>query len=663
MEEKHSDGKKRKRLSKESYAYVMAPYNFVPISENTFDYTEMKKERPTHNRFRDDLYSGRISYEIVAKTSIFSGSGYQDKDEEEHLIERFYQDVHERNAISGSTIRGLSKSNAQILSFSSVSDDIDNYLLMYRNVGSGLEKDYYENVLGTALIPIDSDTTITVLKKVKAGYIERKEGKYQIYRCKESTSEERNLQCEKMNYYVVSEKAILKDYQEKEDDSSYKYLYSSAFKNEMQYKFDTTFREEDRDGKKHYVPEERWMFNGRSKGSYHPYFAAISYQLSGDKVNAIGAPKTYEKKGYLVSTGAMPEKKVVYVIPQIDMEAGTIELDSKDVVAFRRDYEGKKTTLGKGNQKYFSLPEEGETRPVFYVQVGKRTYFGYTPRLRLFYDKYVKAGLYQKETKIDYAKALFGTAKKGESFKSRVCFQDAWTESTNALEPVELILSSPKPTSCLDYLEDREEPDEFAATYNDEFCLRGIKQYWLKEEANPEQVQVVHNENEDENKASCWIRPLEAGATFQGTVTFSNLSKDELGLLLWSLELNSESEQNLGKAKALGYGRVKINVTRLSLFQNAKAYDSDKFSFEPFADGDKDEFIKYYQEFISQWLGRDIQTVKEIQDFLMMKNSQLIPSSNKTEYMKIANRDYQRRVKDVVPLPRISEVIKEQDIR
>ena len=106
--------------------YVGAPYNFVGLSDRVY-----KKEKlQPNNVIEKERKSGTITYEITAKTPIFIDNGDNE----------FYKDCYGQYAIPGSTVRGLVRSNVQILSCSSVKDDIQDGYLMYRHVASGLNK-------------------------------------------------------------------------------------------------------------------------------------------------------------------------------------------------------------------------------------------------------------------------------------------------------------------------------------------------------------------------------------------------------------------------------------------------------------------------------------------------------------------------------------------
>ena len=82
--------------------YVGAPYNFVPIAKDTYDYEENEKRRPNHNEMKEQLLSGCISYTIEAKTPIIVDGG--EKDSDNISTGEFYKDANGRYAIPGSSI-------------------------------------------------------------------------------------------------------------------------------------------------------------------------------------------------------------------------------------------------------------------------------------------------------------------------------------------------------------------------------------------------------------------------------------------------------------------------------------------------------------------------------------------------------------------------------
>ena len=133
--------------------YVGAPYNFIGINKNV---NRVDKEKlQVHNVIDTALKSGKIEYEIEAVTPIFVSAGKKEKSR----VEEFYKNCYGDEVIPGSTVRGLVRSNVQILSSSSVIDDIQNGSLMYRDVAGNKKnnsrKKTYDNLLGSGFLEIN----------------------------------------------------------------------------------------------------------------------------------------------------------------------------------------------------------------------------------------------------------------------------------------------------------------------------------------------------------------------------------------------------------------------------------------------------------------------------------------------------------------------------
>lgn len=628
--------------------YVGAPYNFIGISKK-INYVDQEKQK-AHNVIDTQLKSGRIKYEIEAVTPIFVSAGKKLKQK----VEEFYKNCYGEEVIPGSTVRGLVRSNVQILSCSSVKDDIQNGILMYRDV-AGSKKDNprkvtYDTLLGSGFLEISGKNNeklrISVLKNVKAGYIRNERGVYTIIPTVVDTIDEDRG---KMNYYVVSERKIIED-----KFRGFEFLKQVELQN-----MDEPFRPEMRGGSLHY--------KGVKNRSYRPYVKEIGYYLRGShQVTGITAPGTGKEiglqNGYLLSSGPMNEKKAVYIIPEINEEGDKIRISREDIDSYKRDYEGKKNQIETIDKNFFLLPEDGETKPVFYIEYTgntedgedkeKRIYFGFTPRLRLFYEKDIYAGIKeeQKEEGVDYSQSLFGYAREKDSYKSRLSFMDAKLEpeSGKVLKEVSLILGAPKPTSYLDYLKGI---DGRPVTYNDVFELRGIKQYWLKDKT--EGCEIGRNK-----EVATSFRPYSEGTIFKGEIRFCNLTEEELGMVLWGLLLENGSQQNIGKGKPYGYGRVKLRLTGLDMLDQERLYNSSGFCLDPYVSrvDEKDRYIHLAKEEVIRFLGKEILDEKRLKEFFIMKDSNKIPDRRNTRYMKLS--EYQGRVSNRISLPEVGEVVR-----
>lgn len=639
--------------------YVGAPYNFVGISQNV-NWRDRDRLQP-HNVIDPELKSGRILYEMEALTPIFVSDGKKDKKTEE-----FYRNCYGNYAIPGSTVRGLVRSNVQILSRSSVADDIQDVTLMYREVANGKEKDFYNTILGNDTRPIvgkDGKTSsVSVLKNVKAGYITMEGGQYTI---RPSVVDSIDKDRGEMNYYIASERKIMEgNYKGFEElrDMELQHL-NVPWDNKDGGPFRKVIKGKGENQTVHYIGTPNNKKNNPNFQKYRPYICEVYYLLKGiDQVVEIHPAKGGEgkygkgryKKGWLLSSGPMNEKKVIYVIPEMDEEGERIPIPSKDIDSYRRDYEGKKNQVETIDKSFFRLPQEGETKPVFYIRLNGRLYFGFTPRLRLFYKKSIMEGLSsdQKKGGVDYAKSLFGYSDDKDSYKSRLSFMDAeLKKDQRTTPPVSLILGGPKPTSYLDYLKGK---NNQPVSYNDdEFELRGVKQYWLKEDAEPG---IVKN-NE---KVATRFRPYNRGAVFQGEIRFSNLTSEELGLVLWGLLLEEGSNQNIGKGKPYGYGRIQVRLTGLKIQDQEAFYNCGSFCMDPYKDetSQKDMYISAVKEELSRIMRMDIMKDLAIRDFFLMKDSGKIPSKNRTGYMDIEKNEYRDRVNKLACLPGVEDVVK-----
>ena len=660
--------------------YIGAPYNFVALNEKVVPYDQ--KSLPAHNAFTapecsrqgEKLYSGEIHYTITNRTDIFIGDS---------TGQEFYRSINGNFAIPGSSMRGLIRGNAQILSLSSIANDVDDYKLMYRKVAdrSPIGRTY-SNILGVRPISLGKEKQISICSKVQAGYLIFDGESYTIAELPKDSFPQRKDS--KQNYYTLRETAIIDEYLKSEKQGSinpYAYLIELADKHLM-YQTDS-----------YPFLSGGNVIKGMDNPHYCPAFYAVSFKTTNNyHVEKVGKPGELTEnncyEGYILSSGFVSKKKTHYIIPAIngiDMEHITLEelkakkvhcipLISESISAYKKDYEAKKNLLGATRssltnaekekwRRFFALPQKkGECRPVFYIKPEgqeKHIYFGFTPYQRLFYEHTISEGIPKahKKTPLGYTEALFGYSKEGDngnnSRKSRVSFEDA--ELKLPPDPDKLLgslvqpmLASPKPTSYLDYLTQKEQEQ---VTYNSsDFTLRGYKQYWLHEKAAATQTA-----KKDEQGIS--FRPLKANNSFKGIIRFKNLYEDELGLLLWCLRLEKNSQQNIGKAKAYGYGRIQITIDDLKLLDLEKMYSSTTLDFQPYKELPSiseaiENWIQLYKNQISLKLGKDKDIMDEpsIRQFLLMKDGSKLPDNKKIRYMSVGNGDYKKRKKRL-PFP------------
>ena len=282
--------------------------------------------------------------------------------------------------------------------------------------------------------------------------------------------------------------------------------------------------------------------------------------------------------------------------------------------------------------------------PFFYkIEDGKVKYFGRSPYLRIFYKKSVRDCILTKKNRgIDYPSALYGYTKDGNgptstqenNFKSRVSFSDAICTNPKVIkEERKLALSGPKPTSYTMYLiqdgiELKREIDTYSTDGNVE--VRGSKFYWLHK--NPT---YKIDPNVSENILTCVKNMVQKGSTFKGKIYFENLTDDELGLLLLSLNYNSDCKENIGMGKPLGYGKIQIKNVELNLNNVEKMFEN--FNTENKKSktiGDyKLDYMEYMDPYTQEVYGEQYDQVNEICDFLDSKTLEL--NEEKLEYMDL----------------------------
>ena len=641
-------------------AYVGAPYNFSSLPEHTIE--RNKEEIPALDRFESGLKSGEIYYTITTMTDTMIG---------DHTGRNFYKNIDGKYAVKSSTARGLVRSNMQILSLSSIYDDINgDFSMMYRKVGSAASelKKTYETILGTGTYRASKEEgggTVSIRKNVKAGFLyhNNEDGKYYIYPSMGKQIDKVNKG--EQNYYILRENQIIGALQRPKDKYRYQYLTTPGM-NVLMYdhRGNNPFR---RRG-----DVDRNAFNPH----FRPSAKEIDFHVGlHEKIDEVAAPGTKNgagwHHGYMVSSGYMNKKKAHYILEGNPALSGSREkgilVPDESIRAYEADYEARKNLFGTtqsmrglsneekdsvkaASREFYKLPAKGKSKPVFYIDEMKgHMYFGFTPNLRLYYNHTIEEGVSEdhKKTINDYTKTIFGysldpgNAKGRETGarKGRVSFSDAViVHDAEVGKPQNLVLGGPKPTSYYDYLEQEKNR---VVTYNDEgIRIRGYKQYWFHEKAKDASVDILKNA-----RIAAPFTPLKAGAKFRGVIRFNNLSDDELGLLLWSIRLEKNCQHNIGKAKAYGYGRIKIDIDTFRLFDLEKLYGSDVLNFNPYDDYtvDKaDEFIQIYKDKVSDILKKNIMEVRPIAEFLLMKDAGSFVPEADIRYMDLA-QDYRDR--------------------
>lgn len=560
-----------------------APYNFVPFSDKLLIRYESLEELPRHDRIDPALKSGEIQVELKAETPVFVSDGQQDP--------HFFRGPDGTYQIPGSTVRGLVRENMQILGFGLVrpGEDLDDVQIYFREMAAargstgGPLKEYYQGALDVVNRRSPSGKPFSDPRNVQGGYLYREDGAYYI----------RPVRGEVL-----------------------------------------------RVSRSH--PDIKQFGTGDART------VPVSYQAGDGAVKRLAtAGKPGMAQGELLFTGR-PVSKVsnhLYLFPAADEEAEPIPVPDGDVLAYQMDLEGRSNSLkAYYDVNFWALPGEGERKAVFYIRYEKHTYFGRSRFLRIGYRYPISQGLPQHhrerleqgEPVLDYPSAILGFARgKNMAYRSRVSFGDFRLEGkARELPPVKTVLGEPKPSFYPGYVEEGKH-------YNEEdFRLRGYKQYWLKE---AERIPA-----KKENVAST-LRPLDRGSVFRGTIRYKNLTADELGLLLWAIRLDEGCFQTLGMGKPYGYGRMQVTISALREVEPEALYTPDGLCGTP-KEGGADAvegYIRAYDAYAADALRvkkpkkrPSLRSRTEIQDFFFLK--QTVRLAEEVSYMDLEKKEYQK---------------------
>lgn len=549
--------------------YSVAPYNFISFPKCSVVRYNSIEELPSHDSLKKtinnenakDLLTGFIEYELVAKTPIIVSKGIEEDKISHCNNANFFKNSNRKDAIPGSSIRGMVKTNSQILSYSSVVDDISNDRFLYRDIASGnsLNKVY-----------------INEIEDVKTGCICYENKKYYIYPSKDIGG----------NTYFKIDELYLRTIANDELKINYMYNYKIVKKE---------------NGKKEVKRNKKDFLNE----NFLPYQIGISFKLDKDsKIIEIGKPQFYEHNGYLICTNYIRGKNSHFIIPKENDKASKICISEDSIEVYKKDLirtkKVDKNGIVKGSKnKFYTLPsKEGEKKPVFFTKKDINTngdikefiHFGFGPYFRIFYRNSIHDAIseeYKEHKGISYSDSIFGFSEGDEySYKSRVSSEDALIVENKGVESedkesiMEIILSEPKPTSFNLYLKQELNNDKKSlniydsqANESENFELRGIKQYWLRDHI------IKPTIDKKNQNVMIKIHPLKKGTKFGGKIHFTNLHYDELGLILWALKLEDDSYQNIGLAKPYGFGRVKVENVKLKLEDIDEKYASFTFDY------------------------------------------------------------------------------------
>ena len=191
----------------------------------------------------------------------------------------------------------------------------------------------------------------------------------------------------------------------------------------------------------------------------------------------------------------------------------------------------------------------------------------------------------------DHSENKVGEKKQEKitSMSSKIFISDALSINNKSKElEKKLILKSlgePHPSLTRFYLENN-------GTYDKNFKIRGRKFYWhhqdkIEAEKNySNYLKTISDPAPSTTNSTIWF--LEPQQNFEFEITFKDLTDEELGILIYSLELEKDLLHKLGKAKAFGFGSCEIKI-RDCLLESSEKYSSFTKAYEKI---DKEKYLK-----------------------------------------------------------------------
>jgi len=375
-----------------------------------------------------------------------------------------------------------------------------------------------------------------------------------------------------------------------------------------------------------------------------------------------------------------PKKKNGQIIADILAMARTSTL-------FQERIFGKKPNqniLNQGVPVFFKTTGQGSNRVV--------TSIGHTRNYRIPYPYSIGDHLYQDkiDTGLDFAKTIFGNTS---DISTRVFFDDAKLVERKDNEKDEVftkLLLGPKPTTFQHYLAQpvgwKSEKSELESWADEDTQIRGYKQYWHKRAIDDPKdpnswILMKGNKQKDSEKSGTDQQPIKAfkeNVSFTSSIRFENLTSEELGALLFALDLPTGCYHKLGMGKPLGLGSVHIQIKKLNILKRSERYanvfgeDGKWNTGEVMAAGQMDDYKEAFEKLMieqlrdSEEIGEEIKSLwdvdrlKELKTMLTFDHRMIgakVDWQSRTRYMDIRHPIYKNEFKHRPVLPEPTEVI------
>jgi CRISPR-associated protein (TIGR03986 family) len=512
---------------------AIAPYNFVQLP------TKIVTVPLPSPQTKYEGHTGYLTCTLTTESPLYIRCGHTLREFEQELESRklsnfFYYPSNPKNPVlPGSSLRGMLRTLLEIVSFSRITQVSDAQKFFFRAVASMRDDPLTEPYKKR----LSKDT-------IKAGYL-LKQGE---------------------KWFIRPAQTI---------DNRYPFVWiSENIVTSVLHTFIPMIQG-------HYLPQQisNISFEDIDQKNTRPFAKKISQNLH-----------TYLYKGVLVSSGNMLEsgqnsrdlkRKNHCLVGQPNDHVNPLPISDNAIASYRsaltkfqkESFDEEYGALENGRCIFYCQPRDGQ----------EVSFFGHCPNFRVPYQiegqPLAATALNYLPKKLrdplinDFATVLFGFVhleKTGDnqlqSLKGRLSLTDAVCKTDGDVwyekQPIApQLLEAPKPSTFQHYLvqpiAEKIELKHYGSQSVTETVIRGHKLYWHK----GKQLDIKHPNPEDVQEAyKTTINPIRPRVEFEFKIYFENLSNEELGAVLWVLNLAQDNRYrlSLGMGKPLGMGAVKI---------------------------------------------------------------------------------------------------------
>ena len=322
--------------------------------------------------------------------------------------------------------------------------------------------------------------------------------------------------------------------------------------------------------------------------------------------------------GSLVMTGFIDNKKNEFIFRTTGRRLPIRKTVYED---FEKVYFKNEDAIDGQYWKQVWQSGKGQKIPIFYIEKEQNiSAIGLTQIFKLAYKKTLLDASTQKVDKhrLDLSETMFGTVREENTLKGRIQFSHLKSTHVSYEKEKSEILGSPQATYYPNYLEQTQvngdKVNKYTTLMDSTVQIAGYKCYPLHKG-----VKKSFIPKEEKTDIQTKFKPLGVGAKFNGKVRFHNLKKAEIGALLSALTFHGHDgyRHNLGMAKALGYGKIKIDIELNNL----------KYTIE--------EYLKAYEEEMTIFQDNWIES-PQLKELFAMANDKII-NDKSLEYQKLEN--------------------------